>query len=137
MPRSHLSPFDKELREIISQNLKYHTQNLTQFQLSIMTGIPASTLSGYFAKRSTPNAGNIQKIADALHLQKSDIDPRFSSHFLRTGKLPALSDASSPQPLHLSPQEQLVLEKYRNLSTERKKAMEIVLDALANVTDHK
>ena len=28
-----------------------------------------------------------KKIADALHLQKSDIDPRFSSEFLKTGTL--------------------------------------------------
>lgn len=32
--------------------------------------------------RSTPNAGNVQKIADALHIKKSDIDPRFSDSLL-------------------------------------------------------
>ena len=49
-----------------------------------MTGIPVSTLSGYFAMRSTPNAGNIQKIADALHIDKSDLDPRFSNSILKS-----------------------------------------------------
>ena len=29
--------------------------------------------------RSTPNAGTIQKIADALKLEKSDLDPRFAT----------------------------------------------------------
>nr|DAD98248.1 MAG TPA: Repressor protein CI [Myoviridae sp. ctiu99] len=87
MPRNKLSKFDRELREIISENLKKHAGHLTQAQLSEITGIPASTLSGYFAMRSTPNAGNVQKIADALHLQKSDIDPRFSPEFLKTGTL--------------------------------------------------
>lgn len=43
--------------------------------------------------RSTPNAGNVQKIADALHLQKSDIDPRFSSEFLKTGILKSKIDS--------------------------------------------
>lgn len=33
--------------------------------------------------RSTPSAGNIQKIADALHVNKSDIDPRFSNELLK------------------------------------------------------
>lgn len=77
MPRNKLSPFDEKLRETISSNLKKYTSHLTQGQLSDITGIPASTLSGYFAKRSTPNAGNVQKIADALGIKKSDIDPRF------------------------------------------------------------
>lgn len=82
MPRNKLSKFDKELREQISKNLKRYTEGLTQYQLSDMTGIPVSTLSGYFAMRSTPNAGNVQKIADALHIKKSDIDPRFSDSLL-------------------------------------------------------
>lgn len=86
MPRNKLSKFDKSLREQISTNLKKYTENLTQYQLSDMTGIPVSTLSGYFAIRSTPSAGNVQKIADALHVKKSDIDPRFSSDFLNSNK---------------------------------------------------
>lgn len=85
MPRNKLSKFDKELRAQISANLKKYTEGLTQYELSEMTGIPVSTLSGYFAMRSTPNAGNIQKIADALHIDKSDLDPRFSNSILKSG----------------------------------------------------
>lgn len=77
MPRHPLSPFDKKIREQIAENLKKYTNHLTQGQLSDMTGIPASTLSGYFAMRSTPSPGNLQKIADALNIDKSEIDPRF------------------------------------------------------------
>lgn len=84
MPRNKLSKFDKELRAQISANLKKYTDGLTQYELSEMTGIPVSTLSGYFAMRSTPNAGNIQKIADALHIDKSDLDPRFSNSILKS-----------------------------------------------------
>ena len=83
MPRNKLSKFDKELRAQISANLKKYTDGIPQYELSEMTGIPASTLSGYFAMRSTPNAGNIQKIADALHIDKSDLDPRFSNSILK------------------------------------------------------
>lgn len=83
MPRNKLSKFDKELRAQISANLKKYTDGITQYELSAMTGIPVSTLSGYFAMRSTPNAGNIQKIADALHIDKSDLDPRFSNSILK------------------------------------------------------
>ena len=84
MARPSLSEYDKKLRRTISENLKRLTSNYTQQQLSEMTGIPVSTLSGYFAQRSTPNAGNVQKIADALHVQKSDIDPRFSPKALKS-----------------------------------------------------
>lgn len=83
MPRNKLSKFDKELRAQISANLKKYTDGITQYELSEMTGIPVSTLSGYFAMRSTPNAGNIQKIADTLHIDKSDLDPRFSNSILK------------------------------------------------------
>lgn len=82
MPRNKLSEFDQSLREQISKNLKQLCENMTQSELSELTGIPESTISGYFAMRSTPNAGNVQKIADALGVKKSDIDPRFSHALL-------------------------------------------------------
>ena len=82
MPRNKLSHFDRNLRKQISENLKRYAGHLTQYQLSDMTGIPASTLSGYFSMRSTPNAGAVQKIADALNVNKSDIDPRFLTKVL-------------------------------------------------------
>ncbi len=91
MPRNKLSKFDKELRAQISANLKKYTEGLTQYQLSEMTGIPISTLSGYFAMRSTPNAGNIQKIADALKINKSNLDPRFSNNILKSDEKPGLN----------------------------------------------
>ena len=77
MPRNKLSHFDRNLRKQISENLNKYAGHLTLYLLSDMTGIPASTLSGYFSMRSTPNAGAVQKIADALNVNKSDIDPRF------------------------------------------------------------
>ena len=79
MARNQLSDFDRKIRKEISENLKKYTSHMTQGELSQLTGIPASTLSGYFAMRSTPNAGTIQKIADALKLEKSDLDPRFAT----------------------------------------------------------
>lgn len=78
MARNQLSEFEIRTRKEISSNLKKYTKNITQGKLSEMTGIPASTISGYFAERSTINAGNLQKIADVLNINKSDIDPRFN-----------------------------------------------------------
>lgn len=79
MPRNKLTDFDLKLRDQISENLKRYSNNMTQAQLSDKTGIPVSTLSGYFSKRSTPNPGAVQKIANALKVDKSDIDPRFQN----------------------------------------------------------
>jgi transcriptional regulator with XRE-family HTH domain len=103
MPRNQLSPFDKKLRKTISENLKKYTSHLTQGQLSDITGIPASTLSGYFSMRSTPNPGNIQLIADALHINKSDIDPRFSGniHNEPTNSNNTLPDLTSKDEHHI------------------------------------
>jgi len=77
VPRHELSPFERNIRRIIAQNLKIACQGMTQNDLAVRTGIPNSTLSGYFAERSTPSPGNVQKIANALGIHKSDIDPRF------------------------------------------------------------
>lgn len=79
MPRNKLSPLDIKVREDISANLKRLAHGRTQQQISDETGIPVSTLSGYFAKRSTPNAGAVQKLADYFGVNKSDIDPRYGS----------------------------------------------------------
>lgn len=79
MPRNKLSPLDIKVREDISANLKRLAHGRTQQRISNETGIPVSTLSGYFAKRSTPNAGAVQKLADYFGVNKSDIDPRYGT----------------------------------------------------------
>lgn len=79
MARNKLSLPEQKARETISNNLKHFSRGITQKKLSERTGIPTSTISGYFAKRSTPNAGALQKLADALNVNKSDIDPRYKT----------------------------------------------------------
>lgn len=91
MTRSELTPFEIQLREIISKNLKNAMGDMTQGELSKKSGVPASTISGYIARRSSPSPGNIQKLADSLGVKKSDLDPRFLqqkeavSNFAKTG----------------------------------------------------
>ena len=86
MARAKLSEFDRNLRAKIAKNLKKVTKNYTQAELSELTGIPASTISGYFSERSTINNRNLQKIADAMNVKKSDIDPRFEDTLLKEEK---------------------------------------------------
>lgn len=105
MPRNKLSPLDIKAREDISANLKRLAHGRTQQQISDDTGIPVSTLSGYFAKRSTPNAGTVQKLADYFRVNKSDIDPRYgsTSHNLEsitsTTKIPLLGTIACGSPI--------------------------------------
>jgi transcriptional regulator with XRE-family HTH domain len=134
MPRNKLSKFDRELREIISNNLKKYASNLTQNQLSDITGIPTSTLSGYFSKRSTPDAGNVQKMADALHINKSDIDPRFSEGFSfeKASKYGINKSADYPDDdycsLKCTQDEKVMVKKYRCLTPEGKETVDTILD---------
>jgi hypothetical protein len=133
MPRNKLSKFDKELREIISNNFKKYTSHLTQNQFSVMTGIPSSTLSGYFSKRSTPDAGNVQKMADALNVLKSDIDPRFSDGFsFEMASKYGLKDTSKYYgeccSLKCSPDEKSMVKKYRCLTPEGKETVDTILN---------
>lgn len=94
MARNKISEFDRQLRHQIAENIKNlsRKKGLSQLRLHEITGIPQSTLSGYFSERSTINAGNAQKIADALGVDKSDIDPRFST----TLDVPKISEPAAP-----------------------------------------
>ena len=73
------SPQDLKNREFFSENLNriMKEKNIRQMDLHNALGIPKSTLTGYVKGRSMPTAGNLQKLADFLHVKKSDLDPRF------------------------------------------------------------
>lgn len=81
MGRKPISEFDVRLREEIANNLMKITKGKTQAQISDLTGIPASTLSGYFTQRSTITEENTIKLAEAFNVEKSDIDPRYKRDF--------------------------------------------------------
>lgn len=78
MGRKPLTDFDRRIRAKISNNLRRITHGDTQVMISDKTGIPVSTLSGYFNQTSTINADNTKKIAQAYGVKVQDIDPRYS-----------------------------------------------------------
>lgn len=78
MPRNELSAFEKKARHEIAENLKKYMHGMTQSDLAAKAGIPLTTLSGYIREKSTPNAGNLEKLASALNVKKSNIDPRYA-----------------------------------------------------------
>ncbi len=77
--RGKYTPNDIEIMKRISVNINelLNRTNTKQVELSKYTGIPASTLTGYVKGTSLPNPGNVQKIADFFHVEKSAVDPRF------------------------------------------------------------
>lgn len=77
MPRIQLMDYEKAIRLQIAENLKNLSNGMTQVEISDKSGIPASTLSGYFNSTSTINPGNTQILADFFKVPKSSIDPRF------------------------------------------------------------
>lgn len=79
MARGELTPQEIHNRQKISMNINklIAEKGVTQVDIHNHTKIPRSTLTGYVKGTSTPNAGNIQKLADYFNVKKSDIDPRF------------------------------------------------------------
>ena len=77
--RGKLTPQDKEDMKVFSANLNsiLSDRNCKQAELSRVTGIPPSTLTGYVKGTSLPIPGNVQKIADFFGVPKSVLDPRF------------------------------------------------------------
>src|SRR6185312_4264118 len=66
------------LRRILKQ------KNIMQIELSEKTGIPTSTLSDLVNGRTLISPGNLQNIADALQVQKSEIDSSLASKPIAT-----------------------------------------------------
>ncbi len=81
MDRGQHTKYEMQLRKSIAANLKalLKERGMTQKRLSELTGIPSSTISDYLRAKSLAVPGNIQKIADALGVHKSAIDPSFGT----------------------------------------------------------
>ena len=76
MGRPKLTEFDIKLRSEIAKALKSLSGNYSQREISEKTGIPASTLSGYYNEASTINPENLKVLADFFKVPESEIDPR-------------------------------------------------------------
>lgn len=106
MARNELTPQELELRKVISSKLLFllEQKDITQADLSDRLKIPRSTLNGYFKGTSTPNPGNIQKLADFFEVKKSDIDPRFNKvsniiEIKQTKSIPILGAIACGEPI--------------------------------------
>lgn len=107
MARGELTPQEIENRKKISDNINklIAEKGVSQVDIHNHTKIPRSTLTGYVKGTSTPNAGNIQKLADFFHVKKSEIDPRFKpapKNLIRItefAKIPILGEIACGDPI--------------------------------------
>lgn len=81
MARSKRSTFDEDMRKIVALKLDMalKQKGWTKTMLSDKTGISSSTLSGYFTAKYNISEENLEKLADVLEMEPSDIDPRAAS----------------------------------------------------------
>lgn len=107
MARGELTPQEIENRKKISANINklIKEKNVSQVDIHNHTKIPKSTLTGYVKGTSTPNPGNVQKLADFFNVKKSEIDPRFKPMpnnvvpILSSVKIPVLGDIACGDPI--------------------------------------
>lgn len=72
MARSKRSTFDEDMRKIVALKKRGWTKTM----LADKTGISSSTLSGYFTAKYNISEENLEKLAKALDMEPSAIDPR-------------------------------------------------------------
>lgn len=78
MARSKRSTFDEDMRKIVALRLgiALKRKGWTKTMLADKTGISSSTLSGYFTAKYNISEENLEKLARALDMKPSEIDPR-------------------------------------------------------------
>lgn len=81
MARSKRSTFDEDMRRIVALRLgiALKRKGWTKTMLADKTGISSSTLSGYFTAKYNISEENLEKLADVLGMEPSEIDPRVAS----------------------------------------------------------
>ena len=76
-----MAPQEKEIRKIIAANLNslLSKRSAKKIEISKMTNIPPSTLTGYFNGSRLPTPENVDKLAKFFRVSNVEIDPRFAT----------------------------------------------------------
>ncbi len=79
MARKKYAEIEKNIIAIVSVNLReiLEAKGMPQSKLAEITGLATSTIGDYVTGKTLISPGNLQKIADALGVKKSDIDSTF------------------------------------------------------------
>lgn len=81
MARAGLTPKDIEYKKVVSSRLKslLSRKGVRKIEVSKATGIPASTLTGYFKGTTLPSPQSVRKLAKYFDVLDFEIDPRFDT----------------------------------------------------------
>lgn len=81
MARAGLTPKDIEYKKVVSSRLKslLSRKAVKKIEVSKATGIPASTLTGYFKGTTLPSPQSVRKLAKYFNVLDFEIDPRFDT----------------------------------------------------------
>lgn len=80
-------------------------RNWTEYQLAEKSGLPQTTISSWYRKKLTPSVGSIEKICRAFGIT-------FSQFF-----------AEGKEPVELTEEQRLMLDKWNALSSDQKQAL--------------
>lgn len=115
----------------LGERLRQARENkgLSQIQVKNFTDINNKTLSNYEKNVSSPDPYTLKTLADLYET---------TSDWLISGKQPDFRKLSMPNPLSLSAEDLELLRKFKQLSAEKRKALEIlVLDDTSSATSEK
>lgn len=78
MPGKSLTPQEMEYKKIISSRLNelLLKSGKKKSDITRQTGLPASTLTGYFGGKRLPSEENVVKLASFFNVSEEYIDPR-------------------------------------------------------------
>ncbi len=98
----------EKLRALMKQN------DLTEYALSVKSGVPQSTINSLFRKNNLPTFSTLEALLKPMHVSMSEF----------------FYDGSKEQNYDIKEQE--LFRKWRLLSMKEKEAIELLIDLLLN-----
>lgn len=86
MARRKITEVERNIMKEISKNLRKILKDTgwNQKELAEKVGLSTSVMSDYLNEKTMATPGSVQMMADALGLEKGDIDPSFKSNTVNT-----------------------------------------------------
>ncbi|MDC2841875.1 helix-turn-helix domain-containing protein [Limosilactobacillus mucosae] len=98
MPGKSLTPQEMEYKKIISSRLNelLLKSGKKKSDITRQTGLPASTLTGYFGGKRLPSEENVVKLASFFNVSEDYIDPRLDPNIALNSHRDTKEDDEKP-----------------------------------------
>lgn len=98
MPGKSLTPQEMEYKKIISSRLNelLLKSGKKKSDITRQTGLPASTLTGYFRGKRLPSEENVVKLASFFNVSEDYIDPRLDPNIALNSHRDTKEDDEKP-----------------------------------------